>query len=234
MAKRTYVMVHGAWHGGWVWRDVAPALRAMGHRVTTPTLTGLGERRHTLNDTADLDTHVEDIVAHIEMEDLDGIDLVGWSYGGMVATGVLARVTGKIRSIIYLDAFVPENGKALVDYVDPGTLGVFEAAKAADQALPPIPLDVFGVKDPKVLAFCEPRLVKQPWRTVYQPVKALKQRPDIPCTYVRCLGFDPSPFSYFLTEMKKDPRVKTFELNTSHTCMLTDPKSTIEILANAK
>jgi len=110
---------------------------------------------------------------------------------------------------------------------------VFEAAKAADQPLPPIPLAVFGVTDPKVIAFCEPRLVKQPWRTVYQPAKALTQRPNIPCTYVRCRGFDPSPFIGFLAEMKKDKAVKTYELDTSHTCMLTDPKSTIDILANA-
>ncbi|HWM46238.1 MAG TPA: alpha/beta fold hydrolase [Xanthobacteraceae bacterium] len=232
-AQRTYVLVHGAWHGGWVWRDVAPALAARGHRVTTPTLTGLGERRHTLNREVDLDTHVEDIVAHIEMNDLGDVDLVGWSYGGMVTTGVLARVPERIRSMIYLDAFVPENGKALADYVDPDTRTFFEQARAADQTMPSIPFEVFGVKDPKAIEFIAPRLVNQSWRTFFQPAKAPARRPDIPYTYVRCLGFDPSPFIYFHGEMKKDPKVRTFELDTSHTCMVTDPKSVIGILAEA-
>src|SRR5208283_3726244 len=97
--KRTYVLLHGAWHGGWVWRDVASGLRAMGHAVTTPTLTGLGERRHVGNDTADLATHIEDVVAHIEMEELQDITLVGWSYGGMVVTGALARIPHRIKSL---------------------------------------------------------------------------------------------------------------------------------------
>jgi len=229
-ARRTFVLVHGAWHGGWVWRDVAPALRAMGHTVTTPTNTGLGERKHLLNDRADLETHVEDIVSHIEMENLHDIDLVGWSYGGMVTTGVLARVKDRIRSMIYLDAFVPEDGKALVDYVDPDTRAIFDKGKAADESLPPVPFEVFGVKNPEVVKFAGPRLARQPWRSFYQPVKALKFRPDIPYTYVRALGFDPSPFIYFYGEMKKDPKVKTIELQGSHLCMLTESQAVIDIL----
>ncbi len=214
-----------------MWRDVAPALAALGHRVTTPTLTGLGERRHTLNDQADLATHVEDIVAHIEMNDLDAVDLVGWSYGGMVTTSVLARIPGRIRSMIYLDAFVPEDGKALADYVDPDTRAIFDQVQAAQLPVPPIPFEVFGVKDPQVIAFAAPRLVNQPWRTFFQPARTLARRPDIPFSYVRCRGFDPSPFVHFLGDMRKDRSVRTLELDTSHTCMLTDPKSVIGILA---
>ena len=75
-AKKTFVLVHGAWHGGWVWRDVLNRLRSLGHIATAPTLTGLGERRHAGNDSADLETHVEDVVAHIEMENLRIITLV--------------------------------------------------------------------------------------------------------------------------------------------------------------
>ncbi|MEH2549245.1 pimeloyl-ACP methyl ester carboxylesterase [Bradyrhizobium sp. AZCC 2262] len=231
-AKRTFVLVHGAWHGGWVWREVAVALRAAGHTVTTPTNTGLGERKHLLSDKVDLETHVEDIVSHIEMEDLRNIDLVGWSYGGMVTTGVLARIKDRIRSMIYLDAFVPEDGKALVDYADADTKALLDKSKMAGQPLPPIPFEAFGVKDPEVIKFAGPRLALQPWRTFYQPVSALKSRPDIPHTYVRALGFNPSPFIYFYEEMKKDPKVKTIELQGSHLCMLTEPKAVIDILLN--
>jgi pimeloyl-ACP methyl ester carboxylesterase len=114
-----YIFVHGGWCGGWLWRYVAPALRERGHVVTTPTLTGLGERRHSENRTATLSTHIEDIVAHIEMEDFQDVTLVSQSYGGMVATGTLARIPNRIRSTIYLDAFVPEDGKSLVDCFSP-------------------------------------------------------------------------------------------------------------------
>ncbi|MCF5548819.1 alpha/beta fold hydrolase [Pseudomonas salomonii] len=113
----TYVLVAGAWHGAWVWRDVIPVVRGMGHAASAPTLSGLGERRHTADACVGLGTHIEDVVAHIEMEDLHAVTLVGWSYGGMVTTGVAARLPGRIQSLIYLDAFVPEPGKPLVDYV---------------------------------------------------------------------------------------------------------------------
>ena len=116
---RTYVLVHGAWCGGWVWKDVAPALRAMGHTVTTPTLTGLGERRQAADTGYDLDTHVQDILDHVAMEDLNDIHLVGWSYGGMVVTGALAKLKERVKSVIYLDAFVPDDGQSMVNVAAP-------------------------------------------------------------------------------------------------------------------
>src|SRR5260221_670870 len=117
--RHTFVLVHGGWCGGWLWRYVAPALRERGHVVTKPTLTGLGERRHSENRTATLSTHIEDIVAHIEMEGFQDVTLVSQSYGGMVATGTLARIPDSIRSMIYLDAFIPEDGKSLIDSCSP-------------------------------------------------------------------------------------------------------------------
>ena len=111
--RHTFVLVHGGWCGGWIWRYVAPALRERGHVVTTPTLTGLGERRRLENRTATLSTHIEDVVAHIEMEGFQDVILVSQSYGGMVATGTLARIPDRTRSMIYLDAFVPEYGESL-------------------------------------------------------------------------------------------------------------------------
>src|SRR5258706_4369481 len=115
--KHTFVLIAGAWHGGWAWRDVIPGLRNMGHAVTAPTLTGLGERRHNCTGDTDLTTHIEDVVAHIEMEGLQVVTLVGWSYGGMVATGVAARIPDRIRTLIYVDSVVPDDGKAFGDYL---------------------------------------------------------------------------------------------------------------------
>jgi pimeloyl-ACP methyl ester carboxylesterase len=231
-AKRTYVLVHGAWHGGWVWRDIIPELRAMGHTVTAPTLTGLGERRHIAQDTADLKTHIEDIVAHVEMEDLHNVTLVGWSYGGMVITGVLARITNKIRSMIYLDAFLPEDGKALMDYVSTDFRKMRDAYKDANMSVPPLPFEAFGLHDPTIIDFVRPRLTGQPWRTFYQPVKALTPRPNIPITYICCTGYGPSTFTSILEKIKKDPKVRTEVINTNHYCMLAAPMETIDILIN--
>lgn len=116
-----FVLVHGAWIGGWCWRPNAQALRKAGHEVFTPTLTGLGERSHLMNPGINLDTHIADIVNVIKHEELSDVVLVGHSYGGMVVTGVADALADKIRSLVYLDAFVPESGQALVDLAPPET-----------------------------------------------------------------------------------------------------------------
>jgi pimeloyl-ACP methyl ester carboxylesterase len=153
---RTFVLVQGAWHGAWVWRDVMPGLRALGHTVTASTLTGPGERRHVGNDTADLGTHVEDVVSLIEMEDLRAVTLVGWSCGGMVTTGALARIPERISRLVYFDAFVPADGRAVLDYVPPDARTAWDVYKDKDLPLPPLPLPVFAVTDPAIPAFVEP------------------------------------------------------------------------------
>ena len=231
LSARTFVLVHGAWHGGWVWRDVARSLRAMGHTVSAPTLSGLGERRHVSSGTVDLDTHVEDVIAHIEMEDLANVDLVGWSYGGMVITGVRSRISARIRSVIYLDAFVPTESKALIDFIDPARREKLDNAKNADMPVPPPPLEAFGPATAEILTFVKERLTNQPWRTFYQPLLGLNQQPAIPTTYIRCKGFDFAPFAFFLEEMKKDPAVETHVLDAGHLCMLTASEQTSRLLA---
>jgi len=114
----TFVLVHGASHGGWCWQRVADRLTAKGHRVFAPTLTGLCERSHILNDKIDLATHISDIVNEIKWKDLDQIALVGHSYGGMVITGVAEQLASRIASIIYLDAFLPGDGQSVMDVVN--------------------------------------------------------------------------------------------------------------------
>ena len=233
MARKTFVLIHGAWFGGWVWRSVLDQLRGLGHIATAPTLTGLGERRHIGNGNADLETHVEDVIAHIEMEDLRDITLVGWSYGGMVVTGVLARIPERISEIVYLDAFVPENGKALADYWPPELNEMMDRYRDGNAPLPPRPLSYFGLADPSIAKFVEPRLVAQPWRTCYQPVKALDVRPAIPISYIVCAGWGRTPFTARLAEMKNDPGVRTMTLNADHLCMLTSLEATVSAIAGS-
>ena len=131
--QRTYVLVHGAWGGGWAWRDVADRLRARGHEAYRPTLTGLGERRHLATEDVGLDTHIEDVVNLLVFEQLHDVVLVGHSYGGMVISGVADRVPERIAYRIYIDAFVPEDGESLVGEDGPtsGFATSFSRKKAA-------------------------------------------------------------------------------------------------------
>lgn len=230
--KNTFVLIHGAFYGGWVWRDVVRGLRQMGHAVTAPTLAGLGERRHLEWRTASLATHIEDVVAHIEMEDLNDVSLVGWSYGGMVSTGVFARLQNKIKSMIYLDAFVPDDGKALIDYQVPRSRAIAETSKEQDFPIPPYPVEHFGVTDPAIVDFIKARQSPQPWRTFFEPVK-LPRRPTIPISYIRCMAFKNPPFDEALNRMRADPAVRVTALDAGHLCMLTNPQETINSLTDA-
>ena len=115
----TFVVAHGAWSSAWAWKKMRPLMRAAGHELWTPSYTGLGERAHLASPAVDLDTHIQDVVGAIEMEDLRDIVLIGHSYGGMVATGVADRVRGRIAQLIYLDAFAPRNGQSVFDLQPP-------------------------------------------------------------------------------------------------------------------
>src|SRR5437899_12565937 len=118
-SKMTFLVCHGAWGGGWSWKKMHPLMQAAGHRLLTPTYTGLGEREHLANPSVDLETHIQDVLNVIKYEDLSNFVLLGHSYGGMVATGVADRARDRIVQLIYLDAFVPKDGQALIDLVPP-------------------------------------------------------------------------------------------------------------------
>jgi pimeloyl-ACP methyl ester carboxylesterase len=111
----TFVLVHGAWSGGWCYGRAATMLRSRGHTVFTPTLTGQGERAHLLSGAINLSTHIADVLGVFRFEQLDNVVLAGHSYGGMVITGIADRIPGKIKALAYLDAFLPENGQSLFD-----------------------------------------------------------------------------------------------------------------------
>jgi pimeloyl-ACP methyl ester carboxylesterase len=122
----TFVLVHGAWLGGWVWRPVAAALRSVGHEVSTPTLTGLGERAHLAHPAIDLDTHTQDILGVLEYEDLRDVVLVGHSYAGMVITAVAEQRPERLVHLVYLDAAVPQDGESALSLARPALASAIE------------------------------------------------------------------------------------------------------------
>jgi len=141
----TFVLVHGSWAGSVVWRELAPRLRKAGHEVYAPTLTGIGARKHLLNREIDLDTHIQDVIGVMNDADLSDIVLVGNSYGGMVITGVADRVPKKVASLVYLDAFVPENGQSCISLLP--SEAHLATVPGEDWLVAPIPSASFGFKE---------------------------------------------------------------------------------------
>ena len=234
------VLVHGAWHGGWCWERVAPALQAAGHRVFTPTLTGLAERAGELTRTTGLRTHIADIGAVLEDHDLREVILVGHSYGGMVITGVAAALPARVSTLVYLDAFVPTHGQSLMDLLDialaPEVAKAFKdgfrgAAKEGDSGLmQPIPAEVFNVAE-RNRAWVNRRCRPQALATFEMPV-LLSGRQDAigRRLYILADGWDPSPFRHFAAQVDGRPGWTVAKLPVSHDAMVDMPEELATLL----
>jgi pimeloyl-ACP methyl ester carboxylesterase len=231
-AKHTFVLVHGAWHGGWCWRRLSDLLAARGHEVFAPTLTGVGERAHLLSPAIGLDTHITDIVKVFEFEDIRDAVLVGHSYGGMVVTGVAERLPGRIKSIVYLDAFVPADGQAMLDIVsDERRKQISEAAtKSGGLTVPPIPAAVFKVNAADQ-AWVDSKCTLHPFKTMTDKIRMTGVRDRIAKkAYVRAADY-PSPyFSMFYDKFKADPAWRSYALPCGHDVMIDMPERLAKIL----
>lgn len=230
----TFVIVHGAWQGGWIWSRVAEHLRAQGHRVLTPTCTGLGERSHLVSRAVDMSTHVADILAVFKWERLDDVVLAGHSYGGVVITHVADRIPEKIRSLVYLDAFLTEHGQSLIELALPERQKQMRdgAAQFGEGWLVPgVSAAGYGIADPAERAWIDPL-------QVMQPLACLEQKADLTGAwqrvarknYVLATRYDPSPFQKFHARFKADPAWRTYTIPTHHNMMVEMPERTAEIL----
>ena len=194
----TFVLVHGAWHGGWCWQRVADRLRGGGHTVFTPTLTGLGERSHLLRGGIDLTTHTTDIVNVMKWEGLSDVVLCGHSYGGFVISSVAEQMASAIRSIVFLDAFVPRNGECVLDLTGPAVQeGVRNALQRGDIAIPPRAAEAFGVNVAD-RAWVDRLCVGQPIATFTDKI-ALKANPSemqLAKSYINCTEDTALPHGY--------------------------------------
>lgn len=194
--RASIVIVHGAWVGGWRWRNVADLLRDRGHYVFTPTLTGLGERAHLTSREVNLQMHAQDIANVIRYEDLDNVLLVGHSYGGMPISQATELVPdGVIQSILYMDAFMPEDGQSLNDLV-PGPPHLPETAD--DYLVPPPRLLLQGFNahmTPEARASYEDRRTPQSVFCFSEKAQLTGARERIPQkTYVIATGYQNDTF----------------------------------------
>jgi pimeloyl-ACP methyl ester carboxylesterase len=229
--RKTFVLVHGAWHGGWCWRRVADLLEAKGHKVYTPTLTGLGACSHLMNKDVNISTHIADVANLIKWEDLSNIALVGHSYGGTMISGVAEELHGKIASIVFLDAFLPDNGDVLREKAAPALRDLIAAAiQRGDMSLKAPPAAAFGVEE-KDRPWVDGKCTPQPIGTFSEKAVYTGGRDKIANkTFIRAKKYPSPAFDANLAKCKADASWKIYELDIGHDVMVIQPERLTEIL----
>jgi pimeloyl-ACP methyl ester carboxylesterase len=219
-----FVLVHGAWHGGWCWRRVADRLTEKRRYVVAPTLSGVGERSHLASDSITLTTHIDDVVNEIKWKDLDHVVLVGHSYAGMVITGVAERVRERLAAIVYLDAFLPADGQS--QYALRGS----NSAPVPEHLVPPITAAVFRVND-RDAAWVDSKTTPHPVKCFTEPLRvtgaysAVAQK-----LYIRATDFPSPTFDAALAHCRADEEWKTYEIKSGHDVMIDRPAELVAIL----
>jgi pimeloyl-ACP methyl ester carboxylesterase len=231
----SYVLVHGGGHGGWCYQRVARILRAAGHEVYTPTLTGLSERSHLLSPDIDLDMHIRDVVAVLHYEDLRDVILVGHSYGGMVITGIADRAADRVGKLVFLDAANPVNGQSLVDVAGP----TIEMTRPYGQVVDGVELVLlptseagffYGVTDPHDVAWMADRLTGHPWKCFEQPLQLTNEDAlwAIPEYHIVCTATLATRSPELMDEARAAGRL--WDIDTGHDLMITEPEWVAETL----
>lgn len=237
-ASSTFVLVHGAAHGGWCWRKVADLLRGAGHHVLTPTLTGLGSRAHLLSPALGLDTAIDDVVGVIEAEELTDVVLVGHSFGATVVCGAAARTTGRLASLVLLDGLLARPGASILDGFTPAEAAVRLAATqdtAGTRTLPPLDLQAIGVEAPEDVAWLRRRLTPHPVRTYTDPLPvAPPLGSGMPCTYVACTHPPYPAVARSAAMAREEAGWRYLELATGHDAMITAPAAVADLLVDQR
>ena len=234
------MLIHGAWMGAWCWQRVLPHLREAGHEVFTPTLTGLGELCHLLDPRIELNTHVDDIVNFLQYQDLDEVVLVAHSYAGMPAGVASHRIPARLAHVVYLDAFVPENGKSLFDLQSPRFRDAFQELANADGdgwKVPPVAPDSesLGVTDNSDGEWLRSKMTPHPIRTLADAAQIDNPgATDIPRSYILCTG-NPADgtFPAIARRIKTDASWNYLELASPHAAMITAPRALADTILRA-
>jgi pimeloyl-ACP methyl ester carboxylesterase len=229
----TYVLVHGAFHGGWCWSEVADILRSKGYRVFTPTFTGEGERAHLLNPQIDLNTFITDVKAVVQNEELQNVILVGHSFGGAVISGVIDQMPGRIVGAIYLDAPMGMNGKSVFDGAPADVRKARTDAAITvkgTKAIAPPSSKAFGLSDPAQIAWVDRRMTPMPFKSYETPlVLKGKVGGDIPKQFIHAVK-PVLPNIVPSAKYAKENGWGYTEIQTGHDAMVSMPKETATLL----
>lgn len=235
-SPRTFVLLHGAWHGAWCWRRVAALLRGLGHVVHTPTQTGLGDRSHLLSRTITLNTFADDLVNVLLWEDLNDVILVGHSFGGIAVTAAADRFPERIRHLVYLDSLIIENGQSPFSMVP---VDVVEARRklaresSGGLSMPVPDPSAFGVTDPVDARWVRSKCTPHPLAT-YEDTLVLKNPVGngLPVTYV-AVKPDYAPLAAVRTWVRRQAGWHYVEIEAGHDAMVTSPGTVVEVLLEA-
>lgn len=229
--KPTFVLVHGAWHGGWSWQDVSRDLREKGCLVYTPTLSGMGEYKHTINDSINLITHITDIINLIEIEDLDNVILVGHSYSGLVIAGVADSISERLNKLVFLDAMILKNGESALSIQTQETQDYMNNFVISKHNVPAPSAKGFGIKNTAKIKWVNERLTLQPYHTFTQKL-LLKHTfgNSVPLNYIACNNPALPVLEIIHKNIQNDPEWSFYTLNTGHDAMLTLPYELSELL----
>ncbi len=231
--KPHFLLIHGAWHGGWVWSEISEILSYQGYSVSTPTLTGLGEKKHLLSSKITIETFIEDVVNHIIFENLNNIILVGHSFAGSVISGVADKLKDRIQKLIYFDAVILKDGQKPFDIVPKELVKQrIELAKRFGNgiSIPAPNADAFGVFDVKKSLLLEEKLTPHPISTYHSKLTIKNEIGNgIPLFYIFCNN---PVYKSLESSRKVVSKLKwpIFELNAGHDAMLTHPKETLNLL----
>lgn len=234
-ATKTLVLIHGSFCGGWYWRRVSDLLEKKGHKVFSPTLAGMGEHSHLLNKDINLDTHITDVVNVFKWEDLNDICLVAHSFAGWSCSGALEQIGDRVSSIVWVDAFKPENGQRAIDVLSEAVRkAALDAADKGESSIKPAPAAVFLVNE-KDRTYVDSKLTAQPMATYFQPIKLSGARDKVKKkTYIRATRFQAPAFNKALAECRADPSWSTVENATSgHVIMIDEPEWLADVLMQA-
>ena len=230
----TFILLHGAWGGGWQWRDVAVHLRNAGHTVFTPTLTGLGERSHLIQREVDLDTHIRDIERVITYEMLEDFALVAHSYGGMVATAIADAMPERLRALIYIDAALPRDGEAMLDIVSAErkrTVIRLAEEKGDGYRVPETLVLETGIADKAVREDFLKRMCPHPLGALQQPIRLRGDFAKVPRkAYVFAALNNSHRFREYRDWAADQPDWTAETLECQHFPMVTMPHETAELL----
>ncbi|HDR9188779.1 MULTISPECIES: alpha/beta hydrolase [Burkholderia] len=230
--KPTFVLVHGAWHGGWCYGRTALYLRELGYHVHTPTLSGLGERSHLVSRGIGLQTHIDDVVNLLEWENLHDVVLCGHSYGGMVISGVAERVRRRIRRLSYIDAFVPQPGQALFDTLSVERVDEVRALtleRGFGWLIPPVPATVFNVNTNDI-GWVDGLCVPHPLRCFEERVHYTDRVTSLPRQYILATDFPGSHFPDVAERLRDEPGWRVDNIKTGHDVMIDDPIGLAKLL----
>ena len=234
-AMATFVLVHGGWHGGWCWDTCRDILTEQGHTVYAPTLTGLAERAHLIDQVESPETHVADITQLMEFHDLSNVTLAGHSYGGIVITGAASRMAHRISHLVYLDAFVPtQSGMAPDKMANPERAAEMAAARAASTTghVPPSGFHRWA-KDPKTIAWLKSKTTDHPSTCFGKGVELIGDPFAVPRrSFILCNGAHPTPFWQFHDTYKDDPDWEVHQLDCLHDAMIEMPEELCALLTN--